>query len=63
MYEYKVVKVQGGGMFKAGLIDEKKTQETIDKMAGDGWRLVSSTMEIQSGNSMNLTTFWEREKK
>lgn len=63
MYEYKVTKVQGGGMFKAGLVDEKKTQDQLDQMAGAGWRLITSAMEVQSGNSMNLTLLWEREKQ
>lgn len=62
MFEYKVTKVQGGGMFKAGLIDEKKTQEMLDLMAGQGWRLVSSFVELQSGSSMNVTAIWERAK-
>lgn len=62
MFEYKVTKVQGGGMFKAGLIDEKRTQEQLDQMSRDGWRLVTSAMEVQGGNSMNLTLMWEREK-
>jgi hypothetical protein len=60
--EYKIEKIQGGGMFKAGLIDEKKTQELLDRMSGEGWRLVSSWVEIQSGSSMNLSTIWERDK-
>jgi hypothetical protein len=60
--EYKVAKIQGGGMFKAGLIDEKKTQETLDAHAKEGWRLISTHVEMQSGNSMNLTTIWERDK-
>lgn len=63
MFEYKVTKVQGGGMFKAGLIDEKKTQEMLDNMAAEGWRLVSAFVEMQSGASMNVSTIWEREKK
>lgn len=62
MKEYRHVKVQGGGMFKAGLIDEKKTQELLDKMASEGWTLVSTWVEMQSGASMNLSTIWEREK-
>lgn len=41
MYAYKLVKIQGGGMFKAGLIDEKKSQEVLDSMASEGWRLVA----------------------
>lgn len=63
MLEYRVTKVQGGGMFKAGLVDEKKTQEQLDGMASEGWRLITSAMEIQSGSSMNLTLIWERETK
>lgn len=62
MYEYKLVKLQGGGMFKAGLIDEKKSQALLDEMANAGWRLVSAFVEMQSGSSMNLTTIWERLK-
>lgn len=62
MFEYKVTKIQGGGMFKAGMIDEKKTQEVLDQMASEGWRLVTTHVEMQSGASMNLTTIWEREK-
>ena len=62
MFEYRLVKVGGGGMFKAGLIDEKKSQEMLDKMSSEGWRLVSTHVELQSGNSMNLTAIWERPK-
>lgn len=62
MYEYKLVKVQGGGMFKAGMIDEKKSQAALDEMSGAGWRLVSAYVELQSGNSMNLSMIWERAK-
>ena len=50
-------------MFKAGLIDEKRQQAVLDLMASDGWRLVASHVELQSGNSMNHTTIWEREKR
>jgi len=49
-------------MFKAGLIDEKKTQEALDKMSAEGWRLVNTFVEMQSGASMNITMIWEREK-
>ena len=62
MYEYRLVKCGGGGMFKGGLIDEKKSQETLDRMAAEGWRLVNSLVEMQNGNSMNLTMIWERQK-
>jgi hypothetical protein len=62
MYEYKLVKSGGGGMFKAGQIDEKKSQEALDKMSAEGWRLVNSFVEMQRGNSMNMCTLWEREK-
>ena len=62
-YEYKVTKVLGGGLFKAGFIDDKKTQEQLDTMSRDGWRLVTSAMELQNGNSMNLTFVWERQKQ
>lgn len=60
--EYKIVKSGGGGMFKAGQIDEKKSQETLDKMAADGWILVTAFVESQSGNSMNFCSVWERER-
>lgn len=63
MYEYKLAKIQGGGMFKGGLIDEKKSQELLDRMSAEGWRLISSFVEMQNGASMNLTTIWERPKQ
>lgn len=63
MFEYKLVKLQGGGMFKAGLIDEAKTQALLDQMGADGWKLVTSHVEMQNGSSMNLSTIWEREKR
>jgi len=56
------VKSGGGGMFKAGQIDEKKSQEALDKMAAEGWRLVSAFVEMQSGASMNMCTIWEKPK-
>lgn len=62
-YEYRLLKSGGGGLFKAGQIDEKKSQDALNTMAAEGWRLVSSFVEIQSGNSMNFCTVWEREKK
>lgn len=62
MYEYKLVKAGGGGLFKAGQIDEKKSQAALDEMAQAGWRLVSAFVEMQSGNSMNMCTVWERPK-
>lgn len=60
--EYKLVKSGGGGMFKAGQIDEKKCQEVLDRMAADGWRLINSFVEMQSGASMNMCTVWERSR-
>jgi len=63
MFEYRLVKVGGGGMFKAGQVDEKKSQEMLDKMSGEGWRLVSAFLEMQSGNSMNMNQIWERERR
>jgi len=62
MYEYKLVKAGGGGMFKAGQIDEKKSQEALDRMSAEGWRLVSCFVEMQSGASMNMCSVWERTK-
>ena len=62
MYEYRITKIQGGGMFKAGLIDEKKSQTLLDEMAGQGWRLVSAFVEVQNGSSRNLSMIWEREQ-
>jgi hypothetical protein len=62
VYEYRLVKSGGGGMFKAGQIDEKKSQETLDKMSAEGWQLRSAFVEMQSGSSMNFCTVWERQK-
>jgi len=41
--------------------DPKKSQATADKMAADGWRLVSATAVTGSGGG-SLITFWERDK-
>ncbi len=49
-------------MFKAGQIDEKKSQEALDRMSAEGWRLVSCFVEMQSGASMNMCSVWERTK-
>jgi hypothetical protein len=61
MYQYKLIKSGGGGMFRAGLIDQDRCQAVLDAMPQAGWRLVSSFVEMQDGNSMNMCTIWERE--
>ena len=63
LYEYKVVKVEGGGGFKLGQFDEKKTQEVLDSMSKDGWRLISAHVEVVSGTGKNLTCIWERARQ
>jgi hypothetical protein len=62
MYEYRVAKVPGRPI-NTGRMDEEKIQKTLDDMAGQGWRLVSSFVEMLNGVSVDITTIWEREKK
>lgn len=42
--------------------DPKKSQQTVDKMAAEGWTLVSAAAVTGSGGG-SVLTFWEREKQ